>query len=98
MFLHGSFLHIFGNMLFLGIFGPTIEDSMGRVRFLAFYLLARNGEGPSAIGVDLSQPGSAPHAARREHAEHGDHLPGRDDPIAASHGRSSRAHRGVNLR
>jgi membrane associated rhomboid family serine protease len=39
MFLHGSFLHIFGNMLFLAIFGPTVEDSMGRARFLAFYLL-----------------------------------------------------------
>jgi membrane associated rhomboid family serine protease len=39
MFLHGSFLHIFGNMLFLAIFGPTVEDRMGRVRFLAFYLL-----------------------------------------------------------
>jgi rhomboid family protein len=39
MFLHGSFLHIFGNMLFLAIFGPTVEDSIGRGRFLAFYLL-----------------------------------------------------------
>jgi membrane associated rhomboid family serine protease len=39
MFLHGSFLHIFGNMLFLAIFGPTVEDRIGRVRFLAFYLL-----------------------------------------------------------
>ena len=39
MFLHGSFLHIFGNMLFLAIFGPTVEDRMGRLRFPAFYLL-----------------------------------------------------------
>jgi membrane associated rhomboid family serine protease len=39
MFLHGSFLHIFGNMLFLAIFGPTVEDRIGRLRFLAFYLL-----------------------------------------------------------
>ncbi len=39
MFLHGSFLHIFGNMLFLAIFGPTVEDAMGRLRFPAFYLL-----------------------------------------------------------
>lgn len=39
MFLHGSFLHIFGNMLFLAIFGPTVEDSMTRPRYLAFYLL-----------------------------------------------------------
>jgi membrane associated rhomboid family serine protease len=39
MFLHGSFLHIFGNMLFLAIFGPTVEDRIGRLRFFAFYLL-----------------------------------------------------------
>jgi membrane associated rhomboid family serine protease len=39
MFLHGGFLHIFGNMLFLAIFGPTLEDAVGRVRYLAFYLL-----------------------------------------------------------
>jgi membrane associated rhomboid family serine protease len=39
MFMHASFLHIFGNMLFLAIFGPTVEDAMGRVRFPIFYLL-----------------------------------------------------------
>jgi membrane associated rhomboid family serine protease len=39
MFLHGGFLHIFGNMLFLAIFGPNVEEAMGRIRFLAFYLL-----------------------------------------------------------
>src|SRR6185437_3613472 len=39
MFLHGSFLHIFGNMLFLVIFGPNVEDATGRVRYLVFYLL-----------------------------------------------------------
>jgi membrane associated rhomboid family serine protease len=39
MFMHGSFLHLAGNMLFLWIFGNNIEDSMGRVRFVAFYLL-----------------------------------------------------------
>jgi membrane associated rhomboid family serine protease len=49
MFLHGSFLHIFGNMLFLAIFGPTIEDSMGRVRFLVFYLLG----GLVALGAQV---------------------------------------------
>ena len=40
MFMHGGILHIAGNMLFLWIFGNNIEDSMGRPRFLAFYLLA----------------------------------------------------------
>jgi membrane associated rhomboid family serine protease len=39
MFLHGSLLHVAGNMLFLWIFGNNIEDSMSEVRFLAFYLL-----------------------------------------------------------
>jgi membrane associated rhomboid family serine protease len=39
MFMHGSLLHLGGNMLFLWIFGNNIEDSMGRLRFVAFYLL-----------------------------------------------------------
>jgi membrane associated rhomboid family serine protease len=39
MFMHGGILHIAGNMLFLWIFGNNIEDSMGRARFVAFYLL-----------------------------------------------------------
>ena len=39
MFMHGGLLHIAGNMLFLWIFGNNIEDSMGRARFLGFYLL-----------------------------------------------------------
>lgn len=38
-FLHGSFMHLLGNMLFLFVFGDNIEDSMGHVRFLIFYLL-----------------------------------------------------------
>jgi membrane associated rhomboid family serine protease len=38
MFLHGSLLHLGGNMLFLWIFGNNIEDSMGRLRFVLFYL------------------------------------------------------------
>jgi membrane associated rhomboid family serine protease len=39
MFMHGSLLHLGGNMLFLWIFGNNIEDSMGRPRFVVFYLL-----------------------------------------------------------
>jgi len=39
MFMHGGLLHIAGNMLFLWIFGNNVEDSMGRVRFVVFYLL-----------------------------------------------------------
>jgi len=40
MFLHGNILHIAGNMVFLAIFGPNVEEAMGRVRFVVFYLLA----------------------------------------------------------
>jgi membrane associated rhomboid family serine protease len=39
MFMHGSILHLGGNMLFLWIFGNNVEDSMGPVRFVAFYVL-----------------------------------------------------------
>jgi membrane associated rhomboid family serine protease len=55
MFLHASFLHIFGNMIFLAIFGPTVEDAIGRVRFVVFYLLG----GLVALGVQIAaNPGS----------------------------------------
>ncbi len=40
MFLHGSWEHIIGNMLFLWIFGNNVEDALGRVRFLLWYLAA----------------------------------------------------------
>ena len=39
MFLHGGFLHIIGNMLYLNTFGPNVEDMMGHTKFLIFYLL-----------------------------------------------------------
>jgi membrane associated rhomboid family serine protease len=39
MFMHGSWSHIIGNMIFLWAFAPEIEDAMGRGRYLAFYLL-----------------------------------------------------------
>ena len=55
MFLQASLLEIFGNMLFLAIFGPTVEDSVGRGRFLALYLLG----GLVALGANvLIDPGS----------------------------------------
>jgi rhomboid family protein len=40
MFLHGSWIHFGGNMLFLWIFGNNVEDSMGKVRFFLWYLAA----------------------------------------------------------
>jgi membrane associated rhomboid family serine protease len=39
MFLHGGWMHILGNMIYLAVFGRNVEDSMGRLRFLCFYLL-----------------------------------------------------------
>lgn len=39
MFVHGGFFHVAGNMLYLWIFGNNVEDSMGRGRFILFYLL-----------------------------------------------------------
>jgi membrane associated rhomboid family serine protease len=39
MFLHGGWLHLIGNMLFLWVFGDNVEDAMGHLRFLVFYLL-----------------------------------------------------------
>jgi rhomboid family protein len=47
MFMHGSWIHIGGNMLFLWIFGNNVEDALGRLRFLAWYL----GAGIAATGV-----------------------------------------------
>lgn len=39
MFLHGGWMHLIGNMLYLWIFGNNVEDAMGHARFLVFYLL-----------------------------------------------------------
>jgi membrane associated rhomboid family serine protease len=39
MFMHGGWMHLIGNMLYLWIFGDNVEDSMGRVRYLVFYFL-----------------------------------------------------------
>ena len=40
MYLHGSFLHLAGNMLYLWIFGNNIEDAFGHMRFIPFYILS----------------------------------------------------------
>src|SRR5919202_3573314 len=39
MFMHGGWIHLLGNMLFLWIFGDNVEDAMGKLRFLVFYVL-----------------------------------------------------------
>jgi len=55
MFMHGSWMHIIGNMWFLWVFGDNIEDSMGSVRFAIFYILS--GLLAAAAQV-ISQPDS----------------------------------------
>ncbi|MCB1671679.1 MAG: rhomboid family intramembrane serine protease [Gammaproteobacteria bacterium] len=50
MFMHGSWLHVIGNMWFLWIFGNNVEDAMGHVRFLVFYLIC----GLAAAGLQLT--------------------------------------------
>jgi membrane associated rhomboid family serine protease len=55
MFLHGGFLHIAGNMLFLWIFGNNVEDTLGPLRFLLFYLLCGIA---AALAQALASPSS----------------------------------------
>jgi len=55
MFLHGSWLHIIGNMWFLWVFGDNVEDEMGPLRFVMFYLLCGLA---AAITQILSNPDS----------------------------------------
>ncbi|MGE5686236.1 MAG: rhomboid family intramembrane serine protease [Gemmatimonadota bacterium] len=58
MFLHGSWFHLIGNMWFLWLFGNNIEDSMGRTRFVLFYLLS--GLGAAATQTLLSPTSAVP--------------------------------------
>ncbi len=55
MFLHGGWLHLAGNMLYLWIFGNNIEDAMGHARFVVFYLLCGIA---AALAQAVEDPGS----------------------------------------
>ena len=55
MFLHGGFMHLAGNMLFLWVLGDNVEDAMGHPRFVAFYLLSGLAAALAHAGLD---PGS----------------------------------------
>ena len=50
MFIHGGWMHVLGNMLFLWVFGDNIEDRFGHVKFLLFYLVA----GLAAVGAQVA--------------------------------------------
>jgi membrane associated rhomboid family serine protease len=56
MFLHGSWGHILGNSLYLWIFGNNVEDSMGRVRFLVFYLVCGLAAAAAHVFLDPGSP------------------------------------------
>ncbi len=52
MFMHGSWSHILGNMVFLWAFGPELEDSMDRWRYLVFYLLGGLAATAAQVAAD----------------------------------------------
>ena len=52
MFLHGSWLHVLGNLLFLWIFGNNVEDRIGRIPFLLFYLVGGIAAALSQVVID----------------------------------------------
>lgn len=56
MFLHGSWIHLLGNSLYLWVFGNNVEDSMGHLRFLAFYLLCGLAAAGSHVLLDPTSP------------------------------------------
>jgi membrane associated rhomboid family serine protease len=58
MFLHGGWIHLIGNMLYLWVFGDNVEDRMGRPRYLLFYLLC--GTGAAALHVYVSPSSTTP--------------------------------------
>ncbi len=52
MFMHGSIMHIFGNMLFLWIFGDNLENLLGHIRFAAFYIVCGIAAALAQIAMD----------------------------------------------
>ncbi|MET1416210.1 rhomboid family intramembrane serine protease [Roseibium sp. HPY-6] len=52
-FLHGNFMHLIGNMLFLWVFGDNVEDAMGHSRYLAFYIICAIVSGLAYALLDL---------------------------------------------
>ncbi len=58
MFLHGGWLHLIGNMLYLWVFGDNVEDALGHVKYLLFYLVS--GIGAVALQVALDVNGLVP--------------------------------------
>ncbi|MCC6770124.1 MAG: rhomboid family intramembrane serine protease [Gemmatimonadaceae bacterium] len=56
MFLHGGWMHLLGNSLFLWVFGNNVEDSMGHGRFVVFYLVCGLAAAAAQVAVDPASP------------------------------------------
>jgi membrane associated rhomboid family serine protease len=56
MFLHGGFMHIAGNMLYLWVFGNNVEDALGHLRFIVFYFLCGGLAAAAQIAMSASSP------------------------------------------
>src|SRR2546421_12153400 len=71
MFLHGSWMHLLGNMWFLWLFGNNVEDSMGRARFVVFYLAC--GVAAALVQVVVNPRSVVPDGRRlgRDQRRHG---------------------------
>ena len=58
MFLHGGWIHLIGNMVYLWIFGDNVEERLGHLRYLAFYLLT--GVGAALVHAHLVPDSTIP--------------------------------------
>jgi membrane associated rhomboid family serine protease len=54
-FIHGGWLHILGNMLYLWVFGDNVEDALGHVKYAAFYIVAATGAVALQVAVDTGE-------------------------------------------
>jgi len=54
-FIHGGWLHLLGNMTFLWVFGDNVEDSLGHLKYLAFYLVSAVGAVAAQVAIDTSE-------------------------------------------
>ena len=90
MFLHGSWMHILGNMWFLWIFGNNVEDAMGRFRFVVFYLLTGVAAALAQV-VPQSRLGGPDGGRLRRHQRRDGRVHRAVPPRARVHARAARS-------
>ena len=71
MFLHGSWLHVIGNMWYLWIFGDNVEDRLGHGRFIVFYLLCGIAAALGQVAIDPHVDAADDRGERRDRRRHG---------------------------